>query len=390
MGSYDGAEVCELVGLYLLSQLTVLTGNEFIGLYRDDGLAISPCTSGHLADQLRKKIVAIFKNNKLDITTECNLVQTDFLDLNLDLKSGKYWPYRKPNSEPLYIDARSNHPPSIKKHLPTMIANRISTNSCDLDEFLKAAPAYEEALREARFPAALNYRPQPTNAKRSRKRNVIWFNPPYNEQVSTKMGKEFLKLVDKHFPPHSKLHKLFNRKSIKVSYSCTPSIGSIINQHNKGILRTHRDVKSLPPPKHCNCRVKANCPMNGKCCESSVIYKATLNTGEDEKVYYGSCATTFKARFNNHTHSFREQHKRNATELSKAVWNCKDAKIEPLITWSIVYRAPPYRNGAKRCPLCLAEKLFILQANQKSFLNKRSELISKCRHRNKFKLKNLK
>ena len=106
-----GRKVCELVGLYLLSQLTVLTGNEFIGLYRDDGLAISPCTSGHLADQLRKKIVAIFKNNKLDITTECNLVQTNFLDLNLDLKSSKYWPYRKPNSEPLYIDARLNHPP---------------------------------------------------------------------------------------------------------------------------------------------------------------------------------------------------------------------------------------------------------------------------------------
>ena len=171
MRSYDGAEVCELVGLHLLSQLTVLTGNEFIRLYRDDGLAISPCTSGHSTDQLRKKIVAIFKNNKLNITTECNLVQTDFLDLNL--KSGKYWPYRKPNSEPLYIDAHSNHPPSIKKHLPTMIAIRISTNSCDLDEFCKAAPAYEEALQESRFPAAFNYRPQPTKAKRNRKRNVI-------------------------------------------------------------------------------------------------------------------------------------------------------------------------------------------------------------------------
>ena len=130
--------------------------------------------------------------------------------------------------------------------------------------------------------------------------------------------------------------------------------------------------------------------MNGKYCESSVIYKATLNTGEHEKVYYGSCATTFKARFNNHTHSFREQHKRNATDLSKAVWNCKGAKIEPVIAWSIVYRAPPYRNGARRCPLCLAEKLFILMADQKSVRNKGSELISKCRHRNKFNLKNLK
>ena len=152
MGSYDGVKVCELIGLYLLRQLTVLTGNEFIGLYRDDGLAISPCSSGHLADQLRKKIVAIFENNKLDITTECNLVQTDFLNLNLDLKSGIYRPYRKPNSEPLYIDARSNHRPSIKKHLSAMIANRMSANSCDLDEFRKAAPACEEALQESRFP----------------------------------------------------------------------------------------------------------------------------------------------------------------------------------------------------------------------------------------------
>ena len=114
--------------------------------------------------------------------------------------------------------------------------------------------------------------------------------------------------------------------------------------------------------------------MSGKCCESSVIYKATLNIGEDEKVYYGSWATTFKARFNNHTHSFKEQHKRNATELSKAVWNCKDATMEPVITWSILYRAPLYRIGATRCPLCLAEKLLILQADQKSLLNKRSEL----------------
>ena len=39
MGSYDGAETCELVGSFLLSQLQNLDVN--IGLYRDDGLAIS-------------------------------------------------------------------------------------------------------------------------------------------------------------------------------------------------------------------------------------------------------------------------------------------------------------------------------------------------------------
>ena len=41
-GSYDGAETCELVGSFLLSQLQDLNTNE--GLYRDDGLAITNAT----------------------------------------------------------------------------------------------------------------------------------------------------------------------------------------------------------------------------------------------------------------------------------------------------------------------------------------------------------
>ena len=38
MGSFDGAETGELVGSYLLSQLSAECGND-IGLYSDDGLA---------------------------------------------------------------------------------------------------------------------------------------------------------------------------------------------------------------------------------------------------------------------------------------------------------------------------------------------------------------
>ena len=44
MGSYDGAELCELVGLYLLHRLTegekAIFDNDKVGIYRDDGLAI--------------------------------------------------------------------------------------------------------------------------------------------------------------------------------------------------------------------------------------------------------------------------------------------------------------------------------------------------------------
>ena len=40
MGSYDGAETCELVGTYILSEINNIIPKENIGLYRDDGLAI--------------------------------------------------------------------------------------------------------------------------------------------------------------------------------------------------------------------------------------------------------------------------------------------------------------------------------------------------------------
>jgi hypothetical protein len=40
MGSYDGAEICELVGLFILSKLEAKFGKNQVGLYRDYGLAI--------------------------------------------------------------------------------------------------------------------------------------------------------------------------------------------------------------------------------------------------------------------------------------------------------------------------------------------------------------
>ena len=130
MGSYDGAEVCELVGLYLLSKLTDVLEEGRVGLYRDDGLAAVVSRSGRLLDQLRKRILKIFEAEGLSITIEINLQRTDFLDVMLDLESGKFSPYRKPNNEPLYINAKSNHPPSIISKLPKMINRRISDLSC--------------------------------------------------------------------------------------------------------------------------------------------------------------------------------------------------------------------------------------------------------------------
>ena len=54
MGSFDGAEVCELVGLYLLNKIKSLLGSNNVGLYRDDGLAIVHKANGPKVDRLRK------------------------------------------------------------------------------------------------------------------------------------------------------------------------------------------------------------------------------------------------------------------------------------------------------------------------------------------------
>ena len=55
MGGYDRAEICELVGLFILSTLKDTFGNN-IGLYRDDGLVLLDTKSGRLSDKARKDL----------------------------------------------------------------------------------------------------------------------------------------------------------------------------------------------------------------------------------------------------------------------------------------------------------------------------------------------
>ena len=94
MGSWDGAEVADLVGLYLLSQLSDLRLD--IGLYRDDGLGVCNLPPRQ-AELEKKKLCRIFKDNGLSITAEANLKNVNFLDISLSLETCIYRPYMKPN-----------------------------------------------------------------------------------------------------------------------------------------------------------------------------------------------------------------------------------------------------------------------------------------------------
>ena len=233
--------------------------------------------------------------------------------------------------------------------------------------------------------------PQNTESKKkkSRNRKVIWFNPPFNLAVATDIGRKFFSLIDRHFPPQHRLRKIINRSNVKLSYSCMPNISRNIQSNNKRVLKQQQSADNGPPTRMCNCRASATtCPLDGKCLTQSVIYEATLKTSSDTETYIGLTEGPFKTRFNGHKQTFTHDKYRNRSEISKKVWELKDKNTDYNITWRVLQQAHPYKGGGARCDLCASEKLHIL--NNPAALNKRSELISKCRHARKFLLSSVK
>ena len=167
----------EVVVCYLLHQLKEELGQTIqIGLYRDDGLAILQGTPKEIEDT-KKKICKIFKDNGLRISIEANKKIVNFLDVTLDLVTGSYYPYIKPGNTPLYINTKSNHPPSVIKAVPQGINRRLAAISSSETMFKKAIPVYQSALKASGFSNTLNYQENKkgrngNQEKRHRKRNI--------------------------------------------------------------------------------------------------------------------------------------------------------------------------------------------------------------------------
>ena len=173
-----------------------------------------------------------------------------------------------------------------------------------------------------------------------------------------------------------------------------------IDNHNRRILSPPQanvtattaatEINKTEINKTCNCRQKNTCPLDGNCLQSSVIYQATVTHRNSNKTeaYIGLTENEFKTRYRNHTASFRHAKHKNSTELSKHIWNLKDNNIDHFISWRILSSNSPYSSSSKRCNLCLKEKFLIICRPELSTLNKRNELVSSCRHRNKALLRN--
>ena len=146
--------------------------------------------------------------------------------------------------------------------------------------------------------------------------------PAILKQIPPCINKRVVSLLDKHFPKTSRLHKIFNRKNVKVSYSCMPNVKSTISRHNNHIL-----AKSATnsPSRNCNCRNNNECPLQGNCLATSIVYKAQITSPSDgrTKEYIGMTAKPFKERYGNHKKSFKHESYERETELSKYVWKLK-------------------------------------------------------------------
>ena len=143
------------------------------------------------------------------------------------------------------------------------------------------------------------------------------FNPPFSKSVKSNIGKTFLNLIKRRFPKTNKLHKIFDKNTVKVSYSCMSNMWSILSSHNLNVINPNKTQIY-----GCNCRIKESCPLQNQCQTPKIIYRANVENdiNSETKFYFGLTETPFKERFCNHTRDFKHKTYSKSTELSKYIY----------------------------------------------------------------------
>ena len=150
--------------------------------------------------------------------------------------------------------------------------------------------------------------------------------------VATNVGRFFLNLINKHFPPQHKFSKIFNRNNMKISYSCMPNMKSRINIHNKKVTK----AKPSAQARTCNYINKSKCPLNNKCLSNNFLYQANITSTTQNyrnTLYYNISATKFKSQYANHWRSFKSRKYKTDTELSNEICKLKEQNKNDNISW---------------------------------------------------------
>ena len=137
----------------------------------------------------------------------------------------------------------------------------------------------------------------------------------------------------------------------------------------------------------CNCRGGvANCPVEGQCQVSGVVYKASITeeVSGKTKIYIGMTGRPFKERWSRHKSFFKHKPEKRKIDkftpsLYTHIWNLQDQQQDYSIKWEIIDKGGTYSPVYKKCMVCIKEKYHIMY-NKEDKLNKRNEIFSKCRH----------
>ena len=246
MGTYNEVEVFDL-----LYKLSVKYNKNSIGLYRDVGLTN---ISGPKSENVKKDIQKLFKENELHIVIQCNMKTVNYFDVTLNLENSIYRPYKKENIQIKYINTESNHPPYIITQLAISIESLLSSLSSS-KEFNNSVTPYQDVLYKSGYKHILKCQTNINTVNNNNNQKInIWFNPPYNKNVKTNIGKTFLNPIKKHFTPH---HKFHSKNTMTISYNCTRNIKTILNSRNAKILFPKKSTER----RTCNCLNKDTCPL---------------------------------------------------------------------------------------------------------------------------------
>ena len=189
-------------------------------------------------DRISKDFIKSFQKVGFKIEIKTSFKTVNYLDLTLDFTNHTYQPYKKLNDFLLYVSISSNHPPQVIKHLLISINKRLNKKSSSEEILNESKSEYETALKNCGYHnTELKFDKKEQNTPQQKQsRSIIWFNPRFSRNVTTNVAKTFLNLLDKYLPKSNKLHTVFNRNIIKVSYCCTEKLFCIIRSHNNNMI----------------------------------------------------------------------------------------------------------------------------------------------------------
>ena len=287
---------------------------------------------------------------------EDNKKIVNFLDVKLNLITGKYQPYSKPNNTPLYVHSKSNHPPSVLCNIPLSINKRLTEMSSDQDSFEQPPRHISKPLTKVvittsyvQFKHPLSLTTNRTIPREAVKEKLYGITHHINtKNISTNVEQSFLKIIDEEFPADITHYTRYSTviQSRLVTAVCQTSSKYTMDTTNPrcpqfparvaltcvvalvcvgggggGILLNFRqnlqisDIHAPPDFRHW-------CPLSNKCITESVVYQATVTIKDNTsnippQTYVGLTENSFKTRLANHKSSFNSFDKRNATELTK-------------------------------------------------------------------------